>query len=144
MLRAVSKGIRSEGTVEINLQQALASAGETLKATAHDLFSIWLAVQIAEIGLAAGIAAAAANVAQRRVKLLELTAGWPGPLREFCRLVLANIGTLVFVFVIAVIHGAMLSLTWPSRSYLLGVASSLATAWFVIAVVAGLIRNRFV
>src|SRR5690348_7256081 len=144
MLRAVSKGNRSEGTVDFNVQQAFASASESLRATAHDLFSVWLAVQIAEIGIAAGIAAAAANVAQRRVKLLELTAGWPGPLREFCRLVLANIGTLVFVFVIAVIHGAMLSLTWPSRSYLLGVASSLATAWFVIAVVAGLIRNRFV
>jgi small-conductance mechanosensitive channel len=144
MLRAVSKENRSEGTVDFNVHQAFASAGESLRATAHDLFSIWLAVQIAEIGIAAGIAAAAANVAQRRLKFLELTSGWPGPLREFCRLVLANIGTLVFVLVVGVMHGAMLSLTWPSRSYLLGVASSLATAWFVIAVVAGLIRNRFV
>ena len=41
-------------------------------------------------------------------------------------------------------HAVMLSLTWPSRSYLLGVASSLATAWVVIALVAGLIRNPFV
>lgn len=130
--------------MDFNVQQAFDAVGESLRATAHDLFSVWLAVQIAEIGIAAGIAAAAANVAQRRVKLLELTAGWPGPVRDFCRLALANIGTLVFVLVIAVIHGAMLSLTWPSRSYLLGVASSLATAWFVIAVVAGLIRNRFV
>ena len=34
----------------------------------------------------------------------------------------------------------------PGRaaSYLLGVAISLATAWVVIALVAGLIRNRFV
>ncbi len=38
----------------------------------------------------------------------------------------------------------MLSLTSPNRSYLLGVASSLATAWVVIALVAGLIRNPFV
>ena len=35
-------------------------------------------------------------------------------------------------------------MTWPSRSYLLAVAASLATAWVVIALVAGLIRNHFV
>jgi small-conductance mechanosensitive channel len=35
-------------------------------------------------------------------------------------------------------------MTWPSRSYLLGVAASLATAWVVIALVAGMIRNQFV
>jgi small-conductance mechanosensitive channel len=130
--------------VDFNVDQALAAFGESLKATAHDLFSIWLAVQIAEIGVAAAVAAAAASVTQRRTDLTSLTMGWPAPLRQFARLVLANVGTLVFVLVIAMMHGAMLSLTWPSRSYLLGVASSLATAWFVIAVVAGLIRNRFV
>jgi small-conductance mechanosensitive channel len=57
---------------------------------------------------------------------------------------LANLGTIIFVLVIAIMHAVMLSLTLPSRSYLLGVASSLATAWVVIALVAGLIRNQFV
>lgn len=144
MLQAVSKGVRSEGAVDFNIQQQLGVLGDTLRSLAHDLFSVWLAVQIAEIGIAAAFAAAVANVAQRRVELTSLTMGWPAPLRLFCRLALANIGTLAFVLVISVMHGAMLSLTWPSRSYLLGVGASLATAWFVIAVVAGLIRNRFV
>ncbi len=41
-------------------------------------------------------------------------------------------------------RSAFTEMTWPSRSYLLGVAASLATAWVVIALVAGLIRNQFV
>ena len=38
----------------------------------------------------------------------------------------------------------MIGTTLPNRSYLLDVAASLATAWVVIALVAGLIRNQFV
>jgi small-conductance mechanosensitive channel len=130
--------------VDVGLQQQLGVYGDSLKSLANDLFSIWLAVQIAGIAIAAGIAAAAASVAQQRLKLDDFTAGWPAPVRMFARLLLAHIGTPVFVLVITVLHAAMLSLTWPSRSYLLGVASSLATAWFVIAMLAGLIRNQFV
>jgi len=132
------------GCVDFSLQQGLGSIGDLLKSVAHDLLSVWLAVQIAEIGLAAAIAAMATVVAQRRIKLVEVTMGWPAPARLFGRLLLAHIGAPVFVLVVTVFHAAMLSLTWPSRSYLLGVAESLATAWFVIAMLAGLIRNQFV
>ena len=122
----------------------LGTVSESLRSLAHDLFSVWLAIQIAEIGIAAGVASAAATLAQRRIDVTALMIGWPAPLRQFCRLVLANIGTLVFVLVIAVFHAAMLEITWPSRSYLLGVAARLAIAWFVIVLLAGLIRNQFV
>jgi small-conductance mechanosensitive channel len=122
----------------------LGTVSESLRSLAHDLFSVWLAIQVAEIGIAAGVASAAATLAQRRIDVTALMMGWPAPLRQFCRLVLANIGTLVFVLVIAVFHAAMLEITWPSRSYLLGVAARLAIAWFVIVLLAGLIRNQFV
>jgi small-conductance mechanosensitive channel len=122
----------------------LGTVSESLRSLAHDLFSVWLAIQVAEIGIAAGVASAAATLAQRRIDVTALMMGWPAPLRQFCRLVLANIGTLVFVLVIAVFHTAMLEITWPSRSYLLGVAARLAIAWFVIVLLAGLIRNQFV
>jgi small-conductance mechanosensitive channel len=122
----------------------LGTVSESLRSLAHDLFSVWLAIQVAEIGIAAGVASAAATLAQRRIDVTALMIGWPAPLRQFCRLVLANIGTLVFVLVIAVFHTAMLEITWPSRSYLLGVAARLAIAWFVIVLLAGLIRNQFV
>jgi small-conductance mechanosensitive channel len=122
----------------------LGTVSESLRSLAHDLFSVWLAIQVAEIGIAAGVASAAATLAQRRIDVTALMMGWPAPLRQFCRLVLANIGTLVFVLVIADFHAAMLEITWPSRSYLLGVAARLAIAWFVIVLLAGLIRNQFV
>ena len=130
--------------MDFNIQQALGPVGESLKTALHGLFSVWLAIQVAEIGIAAAVAAAVASIAQRRFKLVELTMGWPAPLRLFARLLLAHIGTPIFILVIAIMHAGMLSATWPSRSYLLGVAESLATAWFVIAMVAGLIRNQFV
>lgn len=41
-----------------------------------------------------------------------------------------------------VIWGAMQSATWPSRSYLIGLAATLATAWLLIAFVSRFVRNR--
>ncbi len=38
---------------------------------------------------------------------------------------------------------AMQSLTWISRSYLIGIAAKLCTAWVIITIASRLIRNRF-
>lgn len=37
----------------------------------------------------------------------------------------------------------MQNITWPSRSYLIGLAATLATAWVLIGFAARLVRNRF-
>jgi small-conductance mechanosensitive channel len=110
----------------------------------QELVSPWLGVQIVLILVAAVISTLAARLIRARVDVMTLSMGWPAFARLLMRLLLANIGTIIFVLVLVVFHEIMLSLTWPSRSYLLGVASSLATAWVVIALVAGLIRNPFV
>ena len=57
---------------------------------------------------------------------------------------MANLGTIFFVLLVVVARAALIGMTLPNRSYLLDVAASLATAWVVIALVAGPIRNRFV
>ena len=110
----------------------------------QELVSPWLGIQLALILVAAAVAWLAAALIRRRADGPALTMRWPPVLRLLMRLLLSNIGTIVFVVVLVVAHEAMQSLTWPSRSYLLGVAISLATAWVVIAFVAGLIRNPFV
>ncbi len=127
-----------------DVQQLVVNATNALHAALKDLSSVSLLIQAALIAVAAAIAALAAMLIRRRVDLTALTMGWPPLLRQFVRHVMANLGTIIFVAVVAIVHGIMLSVTWPSRSYLLGVAASLATAWVAIALVTGLIRNQFV
>ena len=110
----------------------------------QELVSPWLGIQLVIILAAAGAGKLIATLIRRRVDVMTLSMGWPPFVRLLMRLLLANIGIIIFLLVLAIVHQVMLSLTWPSRSYLLGVASSLATAWVVIALVAGLIRNPFV
>jgi len=127
-----------------DVQQLTGTVAEVLRTIGHELTSLRLLLQIGLILLAAIGGTLAGSLIRRRIDLTALTLGWPPFLREFARLLLANLGTVIFVLVVAITHAVMLSLTLPSRSYLLGVASSLATAWVVIALVAGLIRNPFV
>jgi small-conductance mechanosensitive channel len=70
--------------------------------------------------------------------------GWPAPLRQVVRTALANLGMIVFAIVVALMRAIMLALTASPRSAVLGIATSLAVAWVLIHLVAGLIRNRFV
>ncbi len=127
-----------------NIEQLTGTVSNALHNFGQEITSLWLFIQIGLILLAAAVGFLTAALIRRRVHLTSVTMGWPPLLRQFTRHVLANLGTLVFVVVVALMHAAMESLTWPSRSYLLGVAASLATAWVVIALVAGLIRNQFV
>jgi len=127
-----------------DVQQLTSTFADMLRTIGHELTSLRLLLQFALILLAALAGTLAASFARRRLDLSALTLGWPPFLREFARLLLANLATIVFVLLVAVMHAVMLSLTAPIRSYLLGVASSLATAWVAIALVAGLIRNPFV
>jgi small-conductance mechanosensitive channel len=127
-----------------DVQQLTGTITDALRTVGLELTSLRLLLQFGLILLAAIVGTLAASLVRRRIDLIALTLGWPPFLREFTRLLMANLGTIIFVFMVAIMHAAMLSQTLPGRSYLLGVASSLATAWVVIALVAGLIRNPFV
>ena len=127
-----------------DVQQLTGTLADMLRTIGQELTSLRLLLQFALILLAALAGTLTASLARRRLDLSALTVGWPPFLREFARLLLANFATIVFVLLVAVMHVVMLSLTTPMRSYLLGVASNLATAWVAIALVAGLIRNPFV
>ncbi len=126
------------------VQRAARTINDLVSRAVHELTSVWLLLELGLILVAAAIGTLAATLVRRRIDLTALTAGWPPLLRQFASHVLANLGTIIFVLVVAIIHAGMEAVTWPSRSYLLGVAASLATAWVIIALVAGLIQNRFV
>ncbi len=127
-----------------DVQQVAGTLRDALQAIGHEFSSVRLLSQLGLIVLAAGIGTVAATLIRRRVDLLAATLGWPPFLQTAARLLLANLGTIIFVLAVVLMRAAMLSLALAGHSYLLGVAASLATAWVVIALVAGLIRNQFV
>jgi small-conductance mechanosensitive channel len=127
-----------------DVQQLTATIADALHAVGQELTSVRLLIQFGLILLAATIGTVGATMIRRRIDLPALTARFPQFAQQLARLLLANIGTVIFVLVLGFMRAVMLTLTWPSASYLLGVAGSLATAWVVIVLVAGLIRNQFV
>jgi small-conductance mechanosensitive channel len=124
-------------------QQLTATVADALHSLGQELTSARLLVQVGLILLAAAIGTVGATLIRRRVELPAMGARWP-LVQKLARLVLANLATIIFVLALDVMRAVMMAVTWPSASYLLGVAASLATAWVLIALVTGLIRNQFV
>jgi len=127
-----------------DVEQIISGLGDAARAIGAEVASISFLVQLALILLAAAAAAMIAALVRRRVDLVELTMGWPSFLRLLARAIAANVGVIAFVGILALIQVAMLALTLPAASYLLGIVGKLATAWVAIHVIAGLMRNRLI
>ncbi|MEO0389540.1 MAG: mechanosensitive ion channel domain-containing protein [Pseudomonadota bacterium] len=54
-----------------------------------------------------------------------------------------RLGLVWFVLLAWVLWATLQQVTWPSRSYLIGVAATIATAWVLIAFATRLVRNKF-
>jgi small-conductance mechanosensitive channel len=106
-------------------------------------FSVWIPIQLSMIALAALLGWAIAAYVRRRLDIMPYIMGWPTVLRRAIRVAIANLGIMICIVVLLLMRIGMQHLTWPSRSYLIGVAVSLATAWVVISIAASLIRNAF-
>ncbi|MDE4141903.1 MULTISPECIES: mechanosensitive ion channel family protein [Rhodobacterales] len=68
--------------------------------------------------------------------------GWP---KWRLRALIHMIRRLTLIYFIVLSWAAYLlmqNVTWPSRSYLIGIAATLATAWLVIGIIARLVRNH--
>jgi small-conductance mechanosensitive channel len=127
------------------LQDTLNALVTTLRVTLRtELSSIWLPIQFVAIALAALAAWAAATAIRRRFDLVSATMGWPSYLRILVRALVDNFGVLAFMVIISVTRTAIRTWATHPRTYILGIAGDLATAWVVIALVASLIRNPFV
>ncbi|WP_113912101.1 mechanosensitive ion channel family protein [Roseovarius dicentrarchi] len=70
--------------------------------------------------------------------------GWPKWRMRLAVMVHRRLRLIFFVALGWITFWIMQEVTWPSRSYLIGIAVSLATAWLVIAFVTRLIANGFV
>ncbi|MDE2229837.1 MAG: mechanosensitive ion channel [Alphaproteobacteria bacterium] len=126
-----------------DVERVLAILSEAVRTIRAEFTTIWFPVQIGLIAVAAVIGLGMLLLARRR-NLIAVGEKWPPIARQLLAAVLANLGLIVFILVVAAFRGAMLALLPPSNSYLLGVSISLATAWVAISILAALIRNHFV
>jgi small-conductance mechanosensitive channel len=115
-----------------------------LRSVGAEVTSPWFYLQLGLILTGAGIALAARAVIRSRIDMTSLAMGLPTPLRLLLRGLLGSAPAAVFAALMTLARVAMLTSTWPSRSYLLGVAAKLAFAWLIIRLVTSVIRNTFV
>ncbi|MBX9827901.1 MAG: mechanosensitive ion channel [Xanthobacteraceae bacterium] len=128
-----------------DFENILATVATAIRVTLRsELSSIWLPIQFGVIALAAIAAIGISALVRRRFDLAAATMGWPGYLRLATRALIDNFAALVFVLMMIVIRAGLEASMPHARTYLLGVASNLATAWVVIAIVTSLIRNPFI
>jgi small-conductance mechanosensitive channel len=115
-----------------------------LNALPASVTSVWIPIQLAMIALAALIGWALKASVRRRVNVLPYIMNWPAILRRALRVAIANLGIIICIAVLILMGIGMKAVTVPGRSYLIGVAASLATAWVIISIAASLIRNAFI
>jgi small-conductance mechanosensitive channel len=128
-------------TMDLNeIAEFLHSAARSVGA---EVTSPWFYLQLGLILVGAGIALGVGAAVRARIDVNSLAMGWPAPLRLFMRVLVGSASTAVFALVMMLARLVMLASTWPSRSYLLSVAASLAFAWLVIRLVTSVIRNPF-
>ena len=114
-----------------------------LHAIPASFMTVWIPIQLSLIALAALLGWAVATYLRRRLDILPHIMGWPTVLRRAIRVAIANLGVIICIVILLLMRIGMQHATLPSRSYLIGVAASLATAWVVIGIAASLIRNAF-
>jgi small-conductance mechanosensitive channel len=127
-----------------DLDEILEALTTAWTAMAGKVTTIWLPIQLVIIALAALAGWGVAALIRKRVDFAKLTANWPIYPRIAALTVVKNLGIIASIVLLVSIYAGMRAVTLPSRSYLIVVASNLATAWVVIAILASVIHNQLV
>jgi small-conductance mechanosensitive channel len=130
--------------LDLNLNAVVDDLHTAARSVGAEVSSPWFYMQLGLILAGAGLAFAAGAAVRSRFKVDVIGPGLPIPLRLFVRVLVESAPTAVFAALMGIARLVMVSMTWPSRSYLLSVAAKLALAWLVIRLVASGIRNEFV
>ncbi|HMB48860.1 MAG TPA: mechanosensitive ion channel domain-containing protein [Afifellaceae bacterium] len=108
------------------------------------LFRDWTLIQLAVIAGSVVIAMLIGRLVEPRLEMrVRAIHGKPRLLR-FLAIVLRRTNWIMISLCLWGAVHVMRALTWPSRSYLVGLAAYLVTAWVVISILSRLIRNRSV
>lgn len=93
------------------------------------------------VGLAAA-AVAVHRILGPRARTWVARQGWPRWRLRLASILLRRLWLVAFVLLAWIVVLAMRELTWPSRSYLVALVATIATAWLGISMAARTIRNR--
>lgn len=124
-----------------DFRQALSAA---VRSAETYVTSPWFYMQVGIVLAAAGIALASASFLRARVDPTSLGMGLPAPLRALIRVLMNRAGTIVFAILTSIARVILVQTEILNRGYLLSTATSLATAWVIIRLATGLIKNEFV
>jgi small-conductance mechanosensitive channel len=128
---------------ELNdLHEVIEAILGALRSVGAELTWEWFWYQIGLLLIAAGLARILAAIMRSRVDLASSSMGMPGAVRRFVRALFGSLTVAFFALFAGFMRASMLLMTWPSRSYVLAVATSLATAWLVIRLMAGIVRDQ--
>lgn len=123
-------------------QRWLGDAYDTLAREISNLVSVWTVVQagliIATYFAASWLALYLEPKFEARMRLIR---NQPRLLRALV-VPLRRLKWILFALLLWLVLIVMRESTWPSHSYLINIAASLATAWVIISILSRLIRNR--
>ncbi len=121
--------------------QSLLSQGEVFIGT---LLRPWNAYQVL-IALAVLVVAhlLRAFLGPRIREWMASREGWPKWRMRVLVVIHQRLRLIFFVLLIWLVVQIMREVTWPSRSYLLGILATLTTAWLLVVFATRLIRSRF-
>ncbi len=120
------------------------ASNDAIRSAEAYVTSPWFYMQSGIILASAGTALAAASFLRARVDLTSLAMGLPAPLRTLIRVLMSRAGTIIFALLTSLSRVILVQSEVLHRGYLLSIATSLATAWVIIRLATGLIRNDFV
>ena len=110
----------------------------------ESLLQPWRFYQVGIILVLVGLAFALNWVVRPRLETwLRAREGWPKWRLRLAIHVRKRIPLMIFVAIAWITVAVMREVTWPSRSYLIGLAATIATAWLLVGLAAWFVQNRF-
>ena len=107
-----------------------------------NFYSVWTLYQIAAIVACYFAAVGAASVIEPRIEARLRKIEQQPQLLRFLVVLLRRLRWFLFSVLLWGSAAIIRNVTWPSRSYIIGIVASLAMTWVTVAVLSRIIRNR--
>ncbi|WP_209426440.1 mechanosensitive ion channel domain-containing protein [Pararhodobacter sp. SW119] len=103
----------------------------------------WRLYQLAILGVLFAVAHLLGLAARHRLEAwVRSREGWPKWRLRLAVIVSSRMRGAIFVLLAWLVWAVMQQVTWPSRSFLIGLWATIATAWVAVGFAAQFIRNR--